>query len=199
MATIGLSKPYCAKYNFDDKTKAVSYTEGMVMGKATEMDISISTSDDNNLYADNGIAESDRTFADGTLTLSTDDLTQEVSAMILGAVQEDIGTIAGITDTGVKELLFDDDQQVPYLGVGFIVKKKHRGLYKWRAVILSRVMFNVPADAATTQGESIEWQVPTLTATILRDETDKHSWKREATFTTEAQAEIYIKNRLGIA
>lgn len=199
MATIGLSKPYCAKYNFDNDSKAVSYTEGMVMGKATEMDISVGTSDDNNLYADNGVAESDRTFTDGTLTLSTDDLTQEVSAMILGAEQEDIGTIAGITDTGVKELLYNDNMQVPYLGVGFIVKKKHQGLYKWRAVVLTRVMFNIPADAAETQGETIEWQVPTLTATILRDETDRHNWKREATFTTEAQAEAYIKNRLGIA
>ena len=197
MATIGLSKPYCAKYSAEENV--VNYTGGMVMGKATEMDISISTTNDNNLYADNGVAESERTFASGTLTLSTDDLTPEVSQMILGTKQVALGTIAGITDQDVKEQIFDDEQNAPYLGIGFIVKKKHQGIYKWRAVILSRVMFNIPADAATTQGESIEWQVPTLTATILRDETENHMWKREATFSTEAQAEAYIKNRLGIA
>ena len=31
-----------------------------------------------------------------------------------------------------------------------------------------------------------------------RDGTATHMWKREATFTTEAQAEAYIKNRLDI-
>lgn len=197
MATIGLSKPYCAKYSAEENV--VTYTDGMVMGKATEMDISISTTDDNNLYADNGVAESERTFASGTLTLSTDELTQEVSQLILGTKQVALDSIAGITDTGVKEQIFDDEQNAPYLGIGFIVKKKHQGLYKWRAVVLTRVMFSIPADAAVTQGESIEWQVPTLTATILRDETELHMWKREATFTTEAQAELYIKHRLAIA
>lgn len=197
MATIGLSKPYCAVYTAQGNV--VTYTGGMVMGKATEMDISISTTEDNTLNADNGPAETDRAFASGSLTLSTDDLTPEVTVMILGAVQEALGPIEGITDSAVKEIIFDDSQEAPYLGIGFIVKKKHQGVYKWRAVVLTRVMFNIPQDAAITQGETIEWQVPTLTASILRDETDRHAWKREATFTTEAQAEIYIKNRLSIA
>ena len=197
MATIGLSKPYCAVYTAQGNV--VTYTGGMVMGKATEMDISISTTEDNALNADNGPAETDRAFASGSLTLSTDDLTPEVTVMILGAVQEALGTIEGITDSDVKEIIFDDSQEAPYLGIGFIVKKKHQGVYKWRAVVLTRVMFNIPQDAAITQGETIEWQVPTLTAAILRDETDRHAWKREATFTTEDQAEIYIKNRLSIA
>ena len=197
MATIGLSKPYCAVYTAQGNV--VTYTGGMVMGKATEMDISISTTEDNALNADNGPAETDRAFASGSLTLSTDDLTPEVTVMILGAVQEALGTIEGITDSDVKEIIFDDSQEAPYLGIGFIVKKKHQGVYKWRAVVLTRVMFNIPQDAAITQGETIEWQVHTLMAAILRDETDRHAWKREATFTTEDQAEIYIKNRLSIA
>ena len=82
--------------------------------------------------------------------------------------------------------------------VGFIVKKKVNGVYKWRAVVLTKVMFAVPSDSATTQGETIEWQVPELSATIMRDDSATHVWKREATFTTEAQAEAYIKDRLNI-
>lgn len=196
MATIGVSKPYYALYNVTDG--AVSYSDGGVMGKATEVDITINTSQDNNLYADNGIAETDRAFTDGTLTLGTDDLSQEVSKAILGAVEKELGEIDGVTDTTVKELIFDDDISNPYLGVGLIIKKQKNNVTSWRAVVLTKVMFSVPNDAATTQGESIEWQTPSLTATILRDDTEKHMWKREATFTTEAQAEAYIKNRLGI-
>lgn len=196
MAVIGLSKPYYGIYSATGN--AVSYANGAVMGKATEANIEIDTTEDNNLYADNAIAETDRSFAGGTLTLSTDDLSQEVTKAILGLTETAITGIEGVTDTSVKELVYDDTQTTPYLGVGFIVKKKVGGAYKWRAVVLSKVMFSVPADAATTQDESIEWQVPELSATIMRDDSATHMWKREATFTTEAQAEAYIKARLNI-
>ena len=196
MAVIGLSKPYYGIYSVSGTT--VSYANGAVMGKATEANIEIDTTEDNNLYADNAIAETDRSFAGGTLTLSTDDLSQDVAKAILGLTENTITGIEGVTDTSVKELVYDDTQTTPYLGVGFIVKKKVGGAYKWRAVVLSKVMFSVPADAATTQGESIEWQVPELSATIMRDDSETHMWKREATFTTEAQAEAYIKARLNI-
>lgn len=196
MAVIGLSKPYYGIYSATGN--AVSYANGAVMGKATEANIEIDTTEDNNLYADNAIAETDRSFAGGTLTLSTDDLSQEVTKAILGLTEQAITGIDGVTDTSVKELVYDDTQTTPYLGVGFIVKKKVGGAYKWRAVVLTKVMFSVPADAATTQGESIEWQMPELSATIMRDDSETHMWKREATFTTEAQAEAYIKARLNI-
>lgn len=197
MATIGLSKPYYAIYA--EAGGVVSYSDGAVMGKATEANISIETTKDNNLYGDNGLAETDRRFANGTLTLSTTDLSQEVSKAILGLTEQAITGIDGVTDTSVKELVYDDGQVTPYLGVGFIIKKKVNGAYKWRGVVLPKVMFSVPEDAATTQGESIEWQTPELTGAIMRDDSATHVWKKEATFTTEAQAEAYIKARLGIA
>lgn len=196
MAVIGLSKPYYGIYSATGN--AVSYADGASMGKATEANIEINTTEDNNLYADNAIAETDRSFAGGTLALSTDDLSQEVTKVILGLTENTITGIEGVTDTSVKELVYDDTQTTPYLGVGFIIKKKVGGAYKWRAVVLCKVMFSVPADAATTQGESIEWQVPDLSATIMRDDSATRMWKREATFTTEAQAEAYIKARLNI-
>lgn len=196
MATIGLSKPYFATYNNSDGT--VTYTDGASMGKATEANIEIETSEDNNLYADNAIAETDRQFTGGTLTLSTDDLSQEVSKAILGLNEQALGEIDGVTDQSVQELIYDNTQVTPYLGIGFIIKKVVGGVTKWRGVMLAKVMFSIPSDAATTQGETIEWQVPTLTATIMRDDSATQVWKREATFTTEAQAEAYIKNRLSI-
>lgn len=168
------------------------------MGKATEANISIETTEDNNLYGDNGLAETDRRFTNGSLTLSTTDLSQEVSKAILGLTEQAITGVDGVTDTSVKELVYDDTQVTPYLGVGFIIKKKVNGAYKWRGVVLPKVMFSVPEDAATTQGESIEWQTPELTGAIMRDDSATHMWKREATFTSEAQAEAYIKNRLSI-
>lgn len=197
MAIIGVSKPYYAKYGNEGTT--VTYTEGAVMGKATKVNIAVEQSSSNNLYGDNGIAESDKRFSNGTLTISTTDLSQTVSRVILGAKEETITGITGVSDTSVTEMIYDDDMESPYLGVGFIIKKKVDGVLKWRAVVLPKVQFSVPADSAETEGETISWQVPELTGTIMRDDTEKHMWKREATFSTEAQAEAYIKARLGIA
>lgn len=197
MATIGLSKPYYAVYSAADSV--VSYANGGVMGKATEANIEINTSDNNNLYGDNAIAETDRQFTSGTLTLSTTDLSQEVSKAILGLKEETLDSITGVTDEDVSELIYDDTQAIPYLGVGFIVKKVVNGVTMWRGIVLTKVMFSIPRDAATTQGETITWQVPSLTATIMRDDSATRMWKREATFTTEVQAEAYIKDRLSIS
>lgn len=197
MATIGLSKPYYAVYSAAENV--VTYANGAVMGKATEANIEINTSDNNNLYGDNAIAETDRQFTSGTLTLSTTDLSQEVSKAILGLKEETLDSITGVTDEDVSELIYDDTQAIPYLGVGFIVKKVVNGVTMWRGLVLTKVMFSIPSDAATTQGETITWQVPSLTATIMRDDSATRMWKREATFTTEAQAEAYIKDRLSIS
>lgn len=197
MAIIGVSKPYYAIYGASGNT--VSYSGGGVLGALTEVDLEIEVSEDNNLSGDNGIVETDRTFSNGTLTLKPDDLSPEVSKAILGLKEQALEpSIAGVTDADVKELIYDDDQVTPYLGLGFIIKRRKGGKDKWRAVVLTKTMFAVPSDAATTQGETIEWQVPELSATVMRDDSETHMWKREATFTTETQAEAYIKNRLNI-
>lgn len=193
MATIGLSKPMYAIYSANGST--VSYSKGGILAKAVEFSTEIDDTEDNNLYADNGIAESDRSFAGGTLTVTTDELTPEASAAILGLEPQEV-SVSGLT--GITELVYDDEQTTPYLGFGIIIKKKHNNVYKYRAVVFHKVMFSIPAEAATTQGESIEWQTPELSATIMRDDSAKHAWKSEATLTSEADAVKYIQSKLSI-
>ena len=82
MATIGLSKPYYAKYAANGST--VTYSGGAVIGKAVELSMELENADTNVLYADNGAAESASVFAGGTLTLTTDDLLPDPMMGILG-------------------------------------------------------------------------------------------------------------------
>ena len=193
MATIGLRKPYIAKYGHTEG--AVDYTLGRLLAKAIEFTASIESSEENNLDADDGIAESDRSFSNGTLTITTDDLEQEASAMILGITPK---TITVGTETDVSELVYDDDMETPDLGFGVIIPKKVKGVNKFRAVVFHKVKFSIPEDSAVTQGETIEWQTPSLTGTIMRDDTEKRGWKSEATLSTSELAETYIKEKLGI-
>lgn len=193
MATIGVSKPYVAKYS-DNEDGTASYMEGARLALATQLSATIETGENNVLYADNGAAESNKSFSGGTLTIGVDELSQQGSKLILG-LQENKITVDG---EEVSELVYDDDAAAPYLGFGCIVKKMKSNSTKWRAVVFTKVQFAIPEDAATTQGEAIEWQTPSLEATIMRDDTAKHTWKREATFDSEAKAEAYIKQCLGI-
>ena len=194
MATIGVSKPHVAKYVNTDGT--VTYTDVTKLAKAVQFSAEISSGEgSNNLYADNGVAESDKSFVGGTMTITTDDLDQEGSALLLGLTPKSIT----VDSKEISELVYDDDAVAPYLGFGCIIKKKRNNAIKWRAVVFTKVMFAIPSDAATTQGETIEWQTSELEATIMRDDSAKHAWKREATFDTEADAEAYIKFALAAA
>ena len=196
MAIIGASNPYYAIYNANGGTP--TYSNGGRMGALVEFNFELESTDNNNFYADNKVQESQRRFSNGTVTIQTDDLGPEVSAAICGLTPTPLGTIEGVTDEDVKELVWGEAQDSPYLGIGVIQKKMKNNVILWRAIILTKIIFNIPNEAATTEGEEIDWQVPEITGSIMRDDSAQHNWKREATFTTEAQADAYIRNRLNI-
>lgn len=196
MAIVGLSNPIYSIYG--NVGTNVYYYGGGSAGKAVEWSIELEENDDNSFYADNGVAESYNSFAGGTLTISTDDLTQEVSKAILGVTERSLSDVPGITDENAAELVFDDNQTIPYLGYGVIVKHIKDNQTLWTAIALNKIIFSNVNDTATTQGETIEWQAPELTATIMRDDSETHGWKKQATFTTQAQAIAYLNYALNV-
>lgn len=197
MANVGLSKPYYAKYS--NSGSNVSYSDGALIGKAVSLDLSLDGGDANILYADNGAAESANSFGGGTLTLGTDDLLPAPMAAILGVAETTITGVDGVKTSGAKWLHFNDKQETPYVGFGAIAKKQINNATKWVAIIYPKIQFQNLGDALTTQGESIEWQTPEITATLMRDDTVDHEWRRMSTpLDSEAEAEALIKNFLSI-
>ena len=83
MAIKGLSRPVVGKYS--NVGGPVKYTEPTIANKAVSYQIAWTVGDNNPLYADNQIAENDKgTFQSGELTLSTAELPQELSMLLLG-------------------------------------------------------------------------------------------------------------------
>lgn len=196
MATIGLSKPYYAVYSNSGST--VTYANGATFGKATEISIDLNDGNSNILYADNGPAETDTQFSGGTVTITTDELSAASLTTALGMDDEAI-SIASVTTTGAKWLINNDDQVVPYVGIGGIAKKMIGGSIKYVAIILDKVKLRNFGNAITTQGETIEWQTPSLTGDIFRSDNSKHDWRRITTpLDTEAEAEACIKSYFSI-
>lgn len=197
MAKTGLSKPYFAKYTNDGNT--VTYTGGKLIGKAVSLDIALEDGDDSVLYADNGPAETANTFNGGTATLTTDDLLPEVLIDILGIEEEDITSVDIQTETP-KWYNWGEDQETPYGGFGAIAKVQNNNVIGYRAVVLPKIKFNNNNETFTTQGEKIEFGTSEITADILRDDTEKHRWKKlSSIMQSEADAEAAIKQFLQIA
>ena len=200
MAKTGLIKPYFAKYNYNSETGVVTYSGGGVLGHAIEYTISCEKSEDNKLWADNKVVEIDRgRFQSGTFSLGTDHLSREVSKTILG-IKEVTYTKGTLT---VKELVYDDDMEPVALGIGVVETHQVNNQHKYRAVITPKVIFSPPEDSATTKGETIEWQTPSIEGKIERsDEIStnyKQPWKKEAWFDDGTQAEEYIRAALNIS
>jgi len=154
-----------------------------VIGKAIQADISI-TVNDVKLYADDAIAESDKSFKEGKITLGIDDLSDEVQIAFLGH------TVSGgeITAKGT------DDS--PYVGIGFYGVKKVNNVRKFRAIWLPKVQFAEPSDTNVTKGETVEFSTPVLEGMIMLDENG--DWKKEETFATEAEAIAYLQAKSGV-
>lgn len=195
MASIGLSKPYAAVYSNTGST--VTYSSGAVCGKAVSLDISLDDGSDNILYADNAPAESDNQFAGGTMTLGTDDLYADVMKNFIG--MEEVAVSGTGLPTGAKWYKNNDNQVTPYLGFGAIAKKKVGGVIKYVAIVLHKIQFANLSQSLETQGETITWQTPEITAQIMRSDNAAHDWRWiSSDLDTEADAESLIKDVLNI-
>jgi len=157
---------------------------GGVIGKALTADITIETNTAE-LYADDGLAESDYSFKSGTISLGIDELSDAVQAEFLGH------TIAS------SEMTAKSTDVPAYVGIGFYGVKMISGVKKYRAIFFPKVKFNEPSDSEKTQGESIEFGTSTLEGKILKNDSDV--WKIEKTFALVADAIAYLNTAVGLA
>lgn len=187
MAKTGLSKSYYALYTYDSTEDEVTYSGGGVLGKAVNAEIEVEAGDQNVFYANNGPAERDSTFGGGTLTITNDSLELTPLMAILGLELASDGT-----------LHFPADLAAPHVAYATIGRHLVGNSPKYRAIILLKVQFNVPADSLATQEETIEFSGHELTAVIMRNDATPSEWKVIKDFDTETAADTFIKTFLSI-
>lgn len=197
MAIKGLTNPVFGDYVYNGNT--VAYQNGFICGSAIEYSAEVETSDDNPLYGDDRIIENDYgTFSTGTLTLNTSDMDQQTSKALLGLKDK----IVMVGSTQVTELVYDDEAKATPKGFGIIETHQINDVDKYRALILCKITPRPVSEAATTKGETIEWQTKELECGISRSDEEsadyKHPWKREAWFDTHSDALEYLKTVLNV-
>lgn len=184
----GFSKPYVALYSAAGGT--ITYASGQKLARGVNVTITPESGDDNKFHADNILAESaNTTFTGGDLALTVDGLLAAAEKLIMG-----LPTASG------GWMVYDDDQAVPYVGVGFIARYQSDGVVSYTPIVLAKCMFNQISTSAATQEENVDFQTQDLSAKIFRSDDTKHSWKFVGDDEdTEAAAEAALKTKLGIS
>lgn len=190
----GFSMPYVAKYS--NVGSVVTYSGVMQLARGVSVSLSLDTTDDNVFHADNVSAETAAAiFTGGTATLTVDGLLAEAEKFILG-LPETTKVTAGGDQVDVSH--YGDGMEIPYVGIGFVVRYQSGGVVTYAPVVLAKARFQQPGLDAATQEESIDWQTQELTANLMRDDTSNHDWKLVgADQATEEAAVEALKAILG--
>jgi len=154
----------------EDAQGIETYGTPKILAKAIKADLSIELAEAA-LYADDSLAHSVKAFKGGKLSLGVEDIGVAAAADLTGA---------SVDNNGVLIASGEDDGCL--VAVGFrALKPDNRYRYFW----LYRTKFAVPSTNLATKGDSIQFQTPTIEATIMRrnkpDASGKHPWKSEVT------------------
>lgn len=182
MANIGLTNIWYSILN-EGADGTPHYNGATQVGKAVSCSTSI-TNNEAKLYGDDGLAESDTSFASGTITLGVTDDDETIFAALLGHT---------ITNGEVVKTASD---AAPYVGLGRIVTKMVNGAYKYKVEFLYKVKFSEPSRDENTKGESIEFATPSVEGIIAQLDDANGTWNRSKIFDTKSAALTYLKNLL---
>lgn len=195
MAFIGMRHVVAAKIATETPGAALTYSAGMVVGKAIQGNLTWDRND-NPLYADDAIAENDNGATGGSIELVTDDLLDTVRAYLLGDEEITIGTSPNTTTEYEST-----DEPAPYVGFGYMRVRVKNGVTSYQAVWYHKAQFGETTENAQTKGQTIEWQTPTLTGRIMGvndNAAGQIRFRRRATFETAAAAIAWLDDKAGI-
>lgn len=184
MAYIGLKHPVFAPITDEPAGQLPAYGTGLVVGMAIAADVNIELSD-SKLPADDIIAEIEKGFTSGTITMGIDDLSDAAQKAWLGSREASLGGQATIRDAATYDS--------PEGGFGYYRVRKKAGKRSFRAYWYHKTKWGTPSENAATKPDgSIEWQTPTVEGSIMAVNDEANSWRDHVTFDNEADAIAWL-------
>ena len=187
MAHIGMKYPVEAPWK-----EGETYTKGFVVGKAIKF-TGTPNKNDVDLYADDGIAETDKSVKDIGVSLNVDDLDLKVQADLLGHdhTEASAGESGGTATPESVEVGSDD--VAPYFGTGFYKRRRKNNVTSFTAIWLYKVQYSEPTEEAETKGESVNFQTPTIEGKAYPVEiSGKTKLYKKAVFEKEEAAKAWL-------
>ena len=163
-----------------DEDGSISYSGAKKPGKMISFQLTL-TKSEAELYADDGLAESDSTVTGGDITLGLDRSENEMAADLFGhEVTEDGEVISNVNDVA------------PYVGVGRVSRCVVDGRHKFRATILRKTKFAEPDEEDTTRGQNTEFNTYTIPGKMQIP--DDGEWRKQKYFDDLTSAISYIED-----
>lgn len=182
MAKIGL-KNFLFGILTEETDGSATYGTAQKPAKAISCTVDISNNEAT-LYADDALAESDTSFQSGTVTLGIDDEDDQTLATLLGhQIDENGEMVRNSTDTA------------PYVGLGRIITKMVRGVYKYKVEFLNKVKFAEPSQENNTKGETLEFGTSEIEGQVSA--LANGDWSKSQTFDSMAEAQAYLDGLFG--
>ncbi len=189
MARIGFKK---AKYNKISGNTYASLTSNAVPVFEKVIDEKFAPEYNTaELYANDGLAETDYSFKKGVLSLTVADDDDKLCAELLG------NTVA----TEGDEVTSNIEDTAPEFGYGHIIPKMVGGARKYKVEFFPRVKFTKITSDNKTRGESVEFSTTAIEGTVMPLETAVNGlkigdWEKHQTFATLEEAETYLDGLL---
>ncbi len=159
--------------------------EGVVLGKLVGANLTVNLAS-GELYADDELAEQDRTFASGSLAMETDDMEDDVAATVYGA------TASG----GVVTYRASDS--APMGKLAYIKSIMRSGAKLFKACFYPQVRAAVSNDNAQTKGNAINFATTSTTFTVFPDR-ETGEWRETKTFDFREAAVSWVNEMTNIA
>ena len=184
MAKIGLTNIWWAKLT-EAEDGAPAYDGAKSFGKAVSCKVSV-TNNDATLYAEDALAESDKSFNSASVTLGVADDDDTIFAPILGHA-----------DSVKGEMVRNANDVAPYIGLGRVITKMVNGALKYKGEFLYKVKFSEPSQEDQTKGEKVDFKTPEIEGSAAS--LANGDWSAAQTFDTKEAAVTWVKGKLQAA
>ena len=193
MAYIGLSQSIVAPLLTEVKGQMPTYASGFFIGEPISVSVSLQRSQVK-LQGGDKTVDSDNSVTGGSVTFNTTTIPQSAYPHF-GYVEK---TVEG--SEVVRYVKTGDASQ--YVGFGFVRTIRNANVLSYEATWIYKMQMDEDAINGSTKGDSVQFQTPNLTGTLLGVETDdsgKVHWYEHTTFQTAAEALAYLKNYAGMS
>lgn len=154
-----------AKYNYDEETGKVSYTDKTKVGDAMEVNMELKFAE-GRLYAEGRLAEYMKQPTGGTMSMAVKRILENAQKLLYGS-KEHTRTVDG---KEVKSLRTTAKDVAEYVGVSLYAPDKIDGVTKYTTMFVAKSLFGPPAYRFKTKGQTLEFNTPTTTGEFLADD-----------------------------
>lgn len=174
MAVVGLKKLHVALLT-DEETNTYAAPSQLSPAVSANVTPNFSTTP---LYGDDRMVYVEEALGDIDVEIAITDLIDEDYAILMGVTANADGVIEDTTN-----------DQAPYVAIGFEMPKPDGGVaLRW----YYKGKFQKPTDGATTKGESVEFQTPTISAKFMAREDGK--WRARVDYVNAAAIDAAVRD-----